>query len=123
MKTFLTLAAVVVISGCAAVAGEPVGMRTPNGGYEYYSNHHPNQGRVDTGCILPWRYHSFPVMGYNPKRIDMSEVTDFIDCKIPKATTVVVVRPVPAPAPAPVYEPPAPAPAPVPEPQPAPVRE
>lgn len=123
MKTLLT--ALAVVAGGSAFAAEPVGQRTPNGGFEYYSNHHPNQGTVENGCILPWRYAGFPTLGYNPKRIDMGDVTEFVDCKIPQVrkvrhhhhhAPVVVPAPVPAPAPAPV-------PAPVVEQQPLPVRE
>lgn len=126
MKALLTALAVVA---CGTAVADPVGQRTPNGGFEYYSNHHPNQGTVENGCILPWRYAGFPTLGYNPKRIDMGDATEFVDCKIPHVKKVhhqpaPVVVPAPAPAPAPMPAPvPAPAPAMDPVPVPLPIRE
>jgi hypothetical protein len=126
MKVLLTAIAVSAAAG-SAFAHEPVGKRTPNGGFEYYSNHHAGKGTVDNGCILPWFYAGNHTLGQNPKRIDRGEITEFYDCEIERPVQV-VVPPVTA-APAPVVPPkvdqtPKPVPAPMPpQEQPKPVRE
>lgn len=116
-KTFITTAVILLAAG-SAFADEPRGMRTPNGGYEYYTNSGANarQGTLENGCFLHWSYAGFPVLGYNPKRIDMGDRTEFVDCKLPtpvyhkhrhhhrraEVSVPTPVAPIPAPAPAPV---------------------
>lgn len=119
MKALVTALAVAAFGG-SAFAAEPVGKRTPNGGYEYYSNQHAGKGTIENGCILPWFYAGHHTLGKNPKRIDRAGITEFYDCEIEPAKvavvekTEVVVVEQPKPAPAPVMEEPKPAPVPAP---------
>jgi hypothetical protein len=91
MKALIAALAVAAATG-SAFAAEPVGKRTPNGGFEYYSTSPAGQGTIENGCILPWHLRGWPTMGYNPKRVDMGDQTHFIDCKIPKPVVVVEKR-------------------------------
>lgn len=83
IKVNTLILSILSIAG-SAIAAEPVGQRTPNGGFEYYSNSEMGKGTYENGCFLPWWMAGHPVLGYNPKRVEMGNVTMFVDCKIPE---------------------------------------
>jgi hypothetical protein len=123
MKAALFTAIAVAAACGSAFAEDPAGKRTPNGGIEFYSNSHAGMGTVENGCILPWSMAGHPVTGYNPKRVDIGDATEFVDCSIPAVVKVVQSKPHTPHTRS--YPPePTPTPAPMPAPTPAkPVRE
>lgn len=110
------IATLVAAAFCgSAFAADPVGKRTPNGGFEYYTSTMVGQGSVKDGCYLPMHYKGHATLGYNPKRVELGDITVFQDCFIAKPVVVTVVEKTVEPMPAPVVVAPvvAPAPAPV----------
>jgi len=119
MKALITAVALVALATSAMA--DPTGKRTPNGGFEYYSNTVSGKATVESDCVLPWVAATHDTMGVNGmRRVEMGDITVFYDCTPLPAPVIVVektkvvvqetvvekkVEVVPAPAPAPVVEP------------------
>ncbi len=117
MKSILLLTTLALASTAFA---DPVAKSTPNGGVEYYANGYYNQGTVEHGCIIPWKFAGMVTLGYNPKRIELGDITTFVDCDIAPVPTAYVTN---VPPPAPPAAPPAAAPEPTSAPAPMPVEQ
>ena len=132
MKALLSTLTVVFLAGCSSYASEPISKRAPNGGHHLYSHHHAGKGTVENGCILSWDKAGHETLGYNPKRVEIGDITTFTDCSIEPKRKVAPAPEVVAPSAPPVCTPctpaphvytPAPAPAWTPVEQPKPVKE
>lgn len=84
------IATLVAAAFCgSAFAADPVGHRTSNGGYEYYTSTMVGQGSYENGCYLPKQYTGFDTIGYNPKTVFHGEFSESQYCFIQQPVMVV----------------------------------